>query len=96
MIKIMFRRDHDYEWERNNPVLRDGELVVVYTALGTKYKQGDGKKSFTDLQYVSNINSLKPIMVYTSGNSEAVAMIDFLPDQEKYRDSRDPFGIYRR
>ena len=42
MIKIMFRRDHDYEWEHNNPVLRDGELVVVYAALGTKYKQGDG------------------------------------------------------
>lgn len=95
MIKIMFRRDHDYEWERNNPVLRDGELVVVYTALGTKYKQGDGKKSFTDLQYVSNINSLKPVMIYT-GNSEAGAMIDFLPEQEKYRDSRDPFGIYQR
>ena len=95
MIKIMFRRDHDYEWERNNPGLRDGELVVVYTALGTKYKQGDGKKSFTDLQYVSNINSLKPVMIYT-GNSEAGAMIDFLPEQEKYRDSRDPFGIYRR
>ena len=66
MIKIMFRRDHDYELERNNPVLRDGELVVVYTALGTKYKQGDGKKSFIDLQYVSNINLLKPVMVYTS------------------------------
>lgn len=96
MIKIMFRRDHDYEWERNNPVLRDGELVVVYTALGTKYKQGDGKKSFTDLQYVSNINSLKPVMIYTSVNSEADAMIDFLPEQEKYRDSRDPFGIYHR
>ena len=96
MIKIMFRRDHDYEWERNNPVLRDRELVVVYTALGTKYKQGDGKKSFIDLQYVSNINSLKPVMIYTSGNSEAGAMIDFLPEQEKYRDSRDPFGIYHK
>ncbi len=96
MIKIMFRRDHDYEWEKNNPLLRDGELVVVYTALGTKYKQGDGKKYFNELQYVSNINSLKPVMIYTSGNSEAGALIDFLPEQEKYRDSRDPFGIYTR
>lgn len=69
---------------------------MVYTALGTKYKQGDGKKSFIDLQYVSNINSLKPVMIYTSGNSEAGAMIDFLPEQEKYRDRRDPFGIYQR
>ena len=59
-------------------------------------KQGDGKKSFIDLQYVSNINSLKPVMIYTSGNSEAGAMIDFLPEQEKYRDSRDPFGIYHK
>ena len=54
----MFRRDHDYEWERNNQILRDGELVAVYTALGTKYKQGDGKKPFIELQYISNINSL--------------------------------------
>lgn len=69
---------------------------MVYTALGTKYKQGDGKKSFIDLQYVSNINSLKPVMIYTSGNSGSGAMIDFLPEQEKYRDSRDPFGIYHK
>lgn len=96
MIKIMFRRDHDYNWERNNPQLREGELVVVYTALGTKYKQGDGKKSFNDLQYVSNINSLKPVMIYTSGNSEAGALIDFLPEQEKYKNSRDPYGIFTR
>lgn len=69
---------------------------MVYTALGTKYKQGDGKKPFVELQYISNINSLKPVMIYTSGSNEAGALIDFLPEMEKYRDNRDPYGIYRK
>ena len=86
----MFRRDHDYEWERNNQILRDGELVVVYTALGTKYKQGDGKKPFVELQYISNINSLKPVMIYTSGSNEAGARTDFLPEMKKIQRQQRP------
>lgn len=94
MIKILFRRDHDYNWEKENPVIRESELVVVYTALGTRYKQGDGVKSYNDLHYVSNINSLKPVKIYVDGVPQA--LIDFLPEQEKYKDKRDPYGIYNR
>ena len=96
MIKIMFRRDHDYEWERTNPILRDGELVVVYTALGPRYKQGDGKKHFKDLQYVTDISSLKLVKVYDSGNAEAGALLNFIPESEFYTKTRDPYRVYTK
>lgn len=45
---------------------------------------------------MSRILDGKIVAHQISGNSEARAMIDFLPEQEKYRDRRDPFGIYQR
>lgn len=50
--RIKWRRDTSANWTSNNPVLLDGEVIVVDTDSGeTRFKIGDGVKTYTQLPF---------------------------------------------
>lgn len=50
--RIKQRRDTSANWESKNPVLLNGEVIVVDTANGeTRMKTGDGTKTYTQLPF---------------------------------------------
>ena len=50
--RIRNKRDTASNWTTNNPVLLDGEIILVDTADGTlRFKVGDGVKTFTQLPF---------------------------------------------
>ena len=52
------RRGNYYEWYCSNPIIEDGEIIVVKNIPGwwrrrkTRLKAGDGKTPFRELRYV--------------------------------------------
>jgi hypothetical protein len=52
LTRILLRRDTNENWTRHNPVLAQGEIGVDVTS--NLFKLGDGKKSWTELNYYSN------------------------------------------
>ena len=50
--RIRNKRDTSANWENNNPVLLNGELIVVDTnARDVRFKIGDGSKTYTQLPF---------------------------------------------
>ena len=50
--RIRLKKDTASNWESANPVLLDGEQIVVITSAGeTRYKVGDGTKTYTQLPF---------------------------------------------
>lgn len=50
--RIKWRRDTSANWTNNNPVLLDGEVIIVNTDAGeTRFKIGDGIKTYTQLPF---------------------------------------------
>ena len=50
--RIQNKRDTASNWEKNNPVLLDGELIIVDTNAGdVRFKIGDGSKTYTQLPF---------------------------------------------
>ena len=50
--RIKWCRDTSANWTSNNPVLLDGEIIVVDTGSGeTRFKIGDGVKTYTQLPF---------------------------------------------
>lgn len=50
--RIMHKRDTSANWTANNPVLLNGEMIIVDTASGEKRtKTGDGTKTYTQLPF---------------------------------------------
>ena len=50
--RIKWCRDTSANWTSNNPVLLDGEIIVVDTDSGeTRFKIGDGVKTYTQLPF---------------------------------------------
>ena len=50
--RIQWKRDTSANWESNNPVLLDGEIIIVITNAGeTRFKVGDGVKTYTQLPF---------------------------------------------
>lgn len=50
--RIRLKRDTSANWTANNPVLLDGEMIIVDTASGDiRTKTGDGKKTYTQLPF---------------------------------------------
>lgn len=51
-VRVKNKRDTASNWESNNPVLLDGELIIVDTNAGdTRFKIGDGAKTYTQLPF---------------------------------------------
>lgn len=50
--RVKNKRDTEANWESKNPVLLDGEIIVVTTTSGdTRFKVGDGKKTYRQLPF---------------------------------------------
>ena len=50
--RIRLKKDTASNWETANPVLLNGEQIIVVTAAGeTRYKVGDGTKTYTQLPF---------------------------------------------
>ena len=50
--RVQNKRDTAANWTQNNPVLLDGELIIVETNTGEiRKKIGDGVKRFTELPF---------------------------------------------
>ncbi len=50
--RIKFKRDTSANWTSSNPVLLDGEVIIVDTANGgVRMKVGDGKKTYSQLPF---------------------------------------------
>lgn len=52
ITRIQNKRDTASNWEKNNPVLLAGELIIVDTNAGNvRFKIGDGTKTYTQLPF---------------------------------------------
>lgn len=51
-VRVKNKRDTAANWETNNPVLLNGELIIVDTNAGdVRFKIGDGAKTYTQLPF---------------------------------------------
>lgn len=51
-VRIQHRRDTSANWTSNDPVLLNGEIIIVDTSEGeVRYKIGDGVKKYTELPF---------------------------------------------
>lgn len=50
--RVQNKRDTSANWTKNDPVLLDGEIIIVDTTAGeVRYKVGDGSKKFSQLPF---------------------------------------------
>lgn len=71
--QIKQRSDTAANWTAKDPVISDGELIVVTTNAGEKrFKVGDGEKTFTQLPYADE-NILSKIKTYTAGDGISIS-----------------------
>ena len=78
--RIRIKKDTAANWETNNPVLLDGELVIVQTNAGdTRFKIGDGTKTYTQLPFqdesLYSVLSSKATEGYVDAAIEAISAI---------------------
>ena len=72
-VTVKNRTDTATNWTSKNPVLAEGEIIVVQTSAGeTRLKIGDGTKTFTQLPYTDE-NVLSKIKTYTAGNGISIS-----------------------
>lgn len=51
-VRVKHKRDSAANWEKNNPVLLNGEFAIVDTNAGdVRLKIGDGTKTYTQLPF---------------------------------------------
>ena len=50
--RISLKKDTSSNWTQNNPVLLDGEMIIVTTNAGdVRMKIGDGASTYTELPF---------------------------------------------
>lgn len=55
-IRMRNKRDTEANWEKKNPLILDGEIIVVTTTSGeTRVKIGDGAKTYTQLPFLDEV-----------------------------------------
>ena len=51
-VRVKWKRDTSANWTNNDPVLLDGEIIIVDTSSGeTRFKIGDGAKKYSQLPF---------------------------------------------
>lgn len=73
LAQIKQRSDTAANWTTKDPVIGNGELIIVETSVGEKrFKVGDGEKTFTQLPYADE-NILSKIKNYTAGDGISIS-----------------------
>lgn len=73
LAQIKQRSDTAANWTAKDPIISDGELIIVTTNAGEKrFKVGDGEKTFTQLPYADE-NILSKIKTYTAGDGISIS-----------------------
>lgn len=73
LAQIKQRSDTATNWTTTDPVIGDGEIIIVETSAGEKrFKVGDGEKTFTQLPYADE-NILSKIKNYTAGDGISIS-----------------------
>lgn len=78
--RVRNKRDTSANWTANDPVLLDGEIIIVDTASGeVRYKVGDGTKKYSQIPFSDEavkalISSLVPtgVVMMWSGAANAI------------------------
>ena len=71
--RIRQKRDTAANWTNNNPVLLNGELIVVETSTGAiRLKVGDGVKTFNQLPFTDE--ALRALITDVDNNNSAVVV----------------------
>ena len=53
--RVQNKRDTSANWTKNDPVLLDGEIIIVDTSAGeVRYKVGDGTKKYSQLPFTDD------------------------------------------
>ena len=94
--RIRPRRGTDTEWSLVNPILAEGELIMVCPDSGvgtglTKFKIGDGKSKYTELPYAfdgaatcTTGGSVSAFNVISLRGGTSEEWLDYDPVLEKY------------
>ena len=108
--RIRQKRDTAANWTNNNPVLLNGELIVVETSTGAiRLKVGDGVKTFNQLPFldetlralITDVDNTKSAVVMTkNGESQLLDTFNIVKlSEEEYRqlidsNTLDPDALY--
>ena len=69
--RVQSKRDTSANWTTNNPVLLDGEVIIVDTNSGdVRFKVGDGVSTYTQLPFQDEViyNELNNKLTTPTGN----------------------------
>lgn len=79
--RIRQKRDTAANWTNNNPVLLNGELIVVETSTGAiRLKVGDGVKTFNQLPFLDE--ALRTLITDVDNNNSKVVLKDLINNAE--------------
>ena len=74
LSRIQNKRDTSANWTKNNPIILNGEIILVDTAEGElRAKIGDGTKTYTQLPFSDEaLKSLINTVAQNSGKSTVI------------------------
>ena len=80
-VRIALKRDTSANWTNHNPVLLNGELILVDTAEGQlRVKIGDGRKTYTQLPFMDE--ALRALITDVDNNNSKVVLKDLINNAE--------------
>lgn len=73
LAQLKLRKDTAASWTEKNPVIGNGEMIIVETSSGEqRFKIGDGEKTFTQLPYTDE-TLLSKIKTYSAGDGITIS-----------------------
>ena len=79
--RVQSKRDTSANWTVNNPVLLDGEVIIVDTNSGdVRFKVGDGVSTYTQLPFQDEyvLNQIPNVIEYVTAQ-DPVGVVDTVP-----------------
>lgn len=79
--RVQSKRDTSANWTANNPVLLDGEVIIVDTNSGdVRFKVGDGVSTYTQLPFQDEyvLNQIPNVAEYVTAQ-DPIGVVDTVP-----------------